>query len=54
MMLKKIVEEYEEIKGKMLQAQKEYGSNHHIVMEYRNQMRDLYNRSFGGSGAKTI
>ncbi|MFA1710160.1 hypothetical protein ACDX66_00410 [Peribacillus frigoritolerans] len=48
-MLKKMVEEYKEIKGKMIEAQKEYGNHHHIVKEYQNQMDGLYVRYFGVS-----
>ncbi|MCU6599001.1 hypothetical protein OCO53_00735 [Peribacillus frigoritolerans] len=49
MMLKKMVDEYKEIKGKMIEAQKELGSNHHILMEYQNQIDGLYDRYFGVS-----
>ncbi|MFP7296345.1 hypothetical protein [Neobacillus niacini] len=47
MMLKKMVDEYEAIKGKMNEAKKQFGSHHYLVEEYRNQLNDLCNRYFG-------
>lgn len=47
MMLKKLVEEYETIKGNLIKAQKQHGNHSHHVTEYRNQLDNLCIRYFG-------
>ncbi|UPM55218.1 hypothetical protein [Gottfriedia acidiceleris] len=47
MMLKKIVEEYETIKGNLKKAQKLYGEHSDHVSEYQNQLDNLCIRYFG-------
>lgn len=47
MMLRKMVDDYEEIKGKMNEAKKQFGSHHYLVEEYRSQLDDLCTRYFG-------
>ncbi|WP_223593813.1 hypothetical protein [Neobacillus bataviensis] len=53
MMLKKMVEEYEIIKGKMDIARDQFGNHHHLVQEYRNQLDNLYHRYFGKNQTDT-
>ncbi len=44
LILKKIVDEYELIKGNMNEARKQFGEHHHLVTEYQNQLDNLCNR----------
>ncbi|WP_142354456.1 hypothetical protein [Bacillus sp. AFS031507] len=47
MILKKIVDEYEIIKGNLNEARMNFGNHHHLVTEYQNQLDDLCTRYFG-------
>ncbi|MEH6995403.1 hypothetical protein V7075_22365 [Neobacillus drentensis] len=47
MILKKLVDEYEIIKGNLNEARKRFGNHHHLVKEYQNQLDDLCTRYFG-------
>lgn len=47
MMLKKMVDEFEAIRGKMNEAKKQFGSHHYLVEEYRKQLDELCTRYFG-------
>jgi len=47
MILKKLVDEFEIIKGNLNEARKKFGNHHHKVTEYQNQLDDLCIRYFG-------